>query len=255
MRHILSKLAMIDSPEFADDSLRQKLYFYLISNFLGIFVMIGFGVILTFKGKYLIPITDFVGSALLLFAYIYLLISKKLHNACILAAIAFIGFLWIHLFTGGTDSSGPIWFFVFPPVALYLLGLRFGLMFTLIAIAPAITILIMLLTGSQVAGYATTFIIRFIISYLTVTFLFYIMESQRTKAQKEVKVLSGLLPICSSCKNIRDDKGYWSQIEGYIQKHSNAQFSHSVCPKCAKKLYPDLDVKKYDILRKNDNEN
>jgi hypothetical protein len=61
-------------------------------------------------------------------------------------------------------------------------------------------------------------------------------------ALSEVKTLSGLLPICSSCKNIRDDKGYWNQIESYIHKHSEAEFSHSICPECAKKLYPDLDI-------------
>lgn len=56
----------------------------------------------------------------------------------------------------------------------------------------------------------------------------------------EVKVLSGLLPICSHCKKVRDDKGYWNQIESYIKKHSEAEFSHSICPDCAKKLYSDL---------------
>jgi PAS domain S-box-containing protein len=61
-------------------------------------------------------------------------------------------------------------------------------------------------------------------------------------ALREVKTLSGLLPICASCKKIRDDKGYWNQLEDYIQKHSEAEFSHSVCPGCAKKLYPDLDI-------------
>jgi len=60
----------------------------------------------------------------------------------------------------------------------------------------------------------------------------------------EMKVLSGLLPICASCKKIRDDKGYWNQIEAYIHEHSEAQFSHSVCPECKKELYPDLDLNK-----------
>jgi len=54
----------------------------------------------------------------------------------------------------------------------------------------------------------------------------------------EVKTLSGLLPICSSCKKIRDDKGYWNQIEIYIRDHSDADFSHGICPGCAKMLYP-----------------
>jgi hypothetical protein len=61
-------------------------------------------------------------------------------------------------------------------------------------------------------------------------------------ALTEVKALSGLLPICASCKKIRDDKGYWNQIESYIRDHSEAEFSHSICPECAKKLYPDLDI-------------
>jgi hypothetical protein len=58
----------------------------------------------------------------------------------------------------------------------------------------------------------------------------------------KVKTLSGLLPICASCKKIRDDNGYWNQIESYIKAHSEAEFSHSICPNCAKKLYPDLDL-------------
>ena len=57
---------------------------------------------------------------------------------------------------------------------------------------------------------------------------------------QEVKVLRGFIPICASCKKIRDDKGYWQQIETYIQERSEALFSHSICKDCMKKLYPDL---------------
>ena len=62
-----------------------------------------------------------------------------------------------------------------------------------------------------------------------------------TKALEEIKKLKGILPICSSCKKIRDDKGYWQQIEAYIGQHSGAEFTHGICPDCARKLYPDLD--------------
>ena len=55
-----------------------------------------------------------------------------------------------------------------------------------------------------------------------------------------IKTLRGLIPICANCKKIRDDKGYWNQIESYIQKHSEAEFSHGICPECARKLYPEL---------------
>lgn len=60
------------------------------------------------------------------------------------------------------------------------------------------------------------------------------------RAMAEVKVLSGLLPVCVCCKKIRDDNGYWNQIEAYVREHSEADFTHSICPDCAKKLYPDI---------------
>ncbi len=68
---------------------------------------------------------------------------------------------------------------------------------------------------------------------------------KRTKELEELneklnKTLNGIIPICASCKKIRDDEGYWNQIESYIRDHSMADFSHCVCPECAKKLYPDL---------------
>jgi hypothetical protein len=59
-------------------------------------------------------------------------------------------------------------------------------------------------------------------------------------ALAKVKTLSGLLPICANCKKIRDDSGYWNRIEAYIGKHADVQFTHGICPDCAKKLYPEL---------------
>jgi CheY-like chemotaxis protein len=61
------------------------------------------------------------------------------------------------------------------------------------------------------------------------------------KALANVKSLSGLLPICAGCKKIRDDQGYWSQVECYVQEHSEATFTHGLCPDCIKKWYPELE--------------
>jgi len=58
-------------------------------------------------------------------------------------------------------------------------------------------------------------------------------------AMDEIKTLKGILPICSYCKKIRDDKGYWNRLESYLHAHSEVEFSHGICPDCAKKLYPD----------------
>lgn len=59
------------------------------------------------------------------------------------------------------------------------------------------------------------------------------------EALANVKILSGLLPICASCKKIRDEEGYWNQLESYIREHSEVEFSHGVCDECAEKLYGD----------------
>jgi len=73
----------------------------------------------------------------------------------------------------------------------------------------------------------------------------YAIERQRLTTELKtaldhIKQLQGMLPICSECKNIRDDKGYWNRIESYISEHSEVVFSHGICPDCAKKLYPEI---------------
>ncbi|MCP4663518.1 MAG: response regulator [bacterium] len=74
-----------------------------------------------------------------------------------------------------------------------------------------------------------------------------LMELRRINAELEtalarVKTLSGLLPICASCKKIRDSKGSWHQVEVYVRDHSEAQFSHGLCPQCAEEYYPGFGV-------------
>lgn len=68
------------------------------------------------------------------------------------------------------------------------------------------------------------------------------------ESMEEIKVLRGIIPICASCKKIRDDEGYWHQVEVYIGDHSEAEFSHGICPECTKKLYPEF----YEKLHKDD---
>jgi len=61
------------------------------------------------------------------------------------------------------------------------------------------------------------------------------------RAREEIKTLRGIIPICSSCKKIRDDKGYWQQVDAYLHSHTEALFSHGICPECAEVLYPWYD--------------
>jgi hypothetical protein len=95
-------------------------------------------------------------------------------------------------------------------------------------------------------------------------FLTDITDRKRTEAERDrliselqvtlakVKVLSGLIPVCSNCKKIRDDKGYWNRLESYIEKHSDATFSHGMCPDCSDEIYSKED---WYIKMKNEQEN
>jgi hypothetical protein len=66
------------------------------------------------------------------------------------------------------------------------------------------------------------------------------LRQKVAEAVAEIKVLSGMLPICSGCKKVRDDRGYWNQIETYLKEHSDTTVTHGLCPDCMRSLYPDL---------------
>jgi hypothetical protein len=83
-------------------------------------------------------------------------------------------------------------------------------------------------------------------SFTAICFGLCVLNFQRVEhdleiARDEVKTLRGMIPICSSCKSIRDDTGYWRRVETYVADHSEAEFTHSICPDCIKKLYPECD--------------
>ncbi len=70
------------------------------------------------------------------------------------------------------------------------------------------------------------------------------LEKDLTSAMHEIKTLRGIIPICSHCKKIRDDKGYWQQVESYVKARTDAEFTHTICPDCKEELYPELNHKK-----------
>jgi hypothetical protein len=143
---------------------------------------------------------------------------------------------------------------------IYRIAAVLNLIFGLAAIARSGLWLARPETGIFDSGnYQGPFLIMVILYEAGWGFLFLIMNAQRLevelegshielnatiarleKANSEVKVLSGMLPICAACKKIRDDRGYWNQIESYIHVHSEASFSHGICPDCATSLYPEL---------------
>lgn len=97
----------------------------------------------------------------------------------------------------------------------------------------------------QASAFQGTTVIVFFSGNILIVIGLIVLNFQRVEidwstAMAEVKTLRGLIPICSSCKKIRDDRGIWSQIEIYIRKHSDVKFSHGICPECMQKLYPEV---------------
>lgn len=64
--------------------------------------------------------------------------------------------------------------------------------------------------------------------------------AELSQAYEEVRTLEGMLPICASCKDVRDDRGYWHQVENFVSHRSSVEFSHSICPDCVRELYPEV---------------
>ena len=140
-----------------------------------------------------------------------------------------------------------------PTLTMFVYGFRFGLI-SLISMIMIFTLMFVYPENQLLKfSYPLNFKIRFVIAFTGLTLFSAAAEISRAKANlklieknkelkrllSEVKELSGLLPICAHCKKIRDDKGYWNEVEEYLLDHSKADFSHSLCPGCAKKLYPE----------------
>ena len=156
-----------------------------------------------------------------------------------------------------------IWTGLGPLFAFFLLGARVGFMFS--AFTVPICVILFINSHPNLPSVAYFNVIIFILWVVALSLYYEITRANTEKAlirdikerhQKEeellvinqnlqeaidhIKKLRGLLPICAACKNIRNDKGYWEQIEVYIGDRSEAEFSHGICPDCARRLYPDL---------------
>lgn len=163
---------------------------------------------------------------------------------------------------GAGKESALYWVFILPSLLFFFQGRRDGL----ISVGFVLLLLSLLLFQPGLVhahDYGVKTGLRFLPSLFFVVLIGYGLESSRhrfsdmlrreheelldeeanlEKALKQIKTLHGLLPMCASCKKIRDDNGYWKQIEAYLYEHSDARFSHGICPDCAKNLYPDIRI-------------
>lgn len=169
-----------------------------------------------------------------------------------------LALLSFEMAVGGGEGTVFLWLYFHPVAAFFLFGIQEGLFW--VALSWFLSIIFLLF---NVGPYAYDFAvsIRFLVTYTLVSILAYGLESSRAQyyeqlltekvtleaALQQVKTLRALLPICASCKKIRDDAGYWHSVESYMGQHMAMEFSHSVCPDCRATLYPMVSLKKEEV--------
>lgn len=152
------------------------------------------------------------------------------------------------IFIGADNGTSYLWLYIYPAIAYSLLGATQGIV---IILATWLVALVIIVFNVGFHPYSTDFGIPFLLSYtLTALFAYGIevsrmryyhqLQAEKTALQEvldKVHTLETLLPICASCKKIRDDNGDWQHIENYISDHSSIAFSHGICPDCRAKLF------------------
>ena len=257
--------------DIAAEELRKTITVNLMLFFSGLYCLL-LGVVAYRQGDYILGIADHSMMSVITTLALVLRYRSALRQVGIIATAisgAFFVFLFAH---GGVSQSASVWVFPFPLIAVFVVGGRAGSYITLFFFAAVSGVFVLGHTSSLVAQYSVQFGIRMSAAYMLIYFFTVVLEHTRLvyysrlnavnrktseyadqlvtageerqalvteleSALAQVRTLQGFLPICSECKKIRDDEGYWKEVELYISEHTDSVFSHGICPDCAHELY------------------
>lgn len=264
-------------PVEYDIEVLRKIFLLNLIIIFGNFFLLLLGTIALIQKDFILGTVDFIIFSFLVWLFFSLRKARN-HNVVSIIGTTTIGVFYFFLIAyGGISNTAYVWAFTYPLISLFLLGSKFGTIFSLLLLVMSSFVFVVGEKVSFFTSYSIDLIIRFIPSYIAVYLFAFVMEKireivqyrlknsnielektvdelEKTNNEKEglirelhnkineVNTLRGILPLCSFCKKIRDDKGYWEQVDVYIHKYSQADISHSVCPECAKEQYPDLDI-------------
>lgn len=258
-----------------DIDVLRKMVLLNVIIILGGLCSIVLGIVAFAQRNLLLAAGDAFFSMILAVLFIYLRVTKDHRRVSVIGTMLTGLFYAFLIATGGVDNTAYLWSFTYPHVSLFLLGTTLGVLLSLSLLFLATLVFALGPEIDFLAVYSSDLIIRYIPAFVIFLLLAYLMEKVRQIVQArfetanlelgeavlglekansekqsliqdlrdkidEIKTLRGIIPICANCKKIRDDKGYWGQVEKYIQDHSEAQFSHSICPECVRKLYPEF---------------
>lgn len=203
-------------------------------------LLIGYGTTNLIVGKLSIGEIELFIGAFLLIINLYLLRVKKhlkipalLLNsmACCLTFYLFIG--------GGFHNTGLFWILSFPALNISTSGKKHGLVWIIFHISALLIIFVLSKFGVVTIAYDEATSLAALIVYLFICYILFSYEINRGKYKSKIQKLEGLLPICSYCKKIRDDKNTWHSIDSYLTRKADMDFTHGICPDCMKANYPE----------------
>jgi hypothetical protein len=265
----IEKLFVMQSQDVDE---RRKHIFLVFSIFISIPFISLFAIDDLMSNRMAEGIFIFIIIAILIlniFAIKYIACIERIYQFSVFLVLLLLGY---ELAIGGGDGYAFLWFYFYPLAIFYLLGKKEGLLWVLISLFVSGFLFLTPIFYEYEIGIS----IRFLITYSILIVLSFGLESARHRyyekllhekrlleialadrkllekeqgklieelreALEKIKTLRGLLPICSHCKKIRDSKGYWNNLEAYIQEHSDVLFSHSLCSECSDELYADED--------------
>jgi hypothetical protein len=268
MSDLIKKIATTKKNQYSLDQERKRLFTALavIITLVSNFVFAGLDLV---QGRFLMSGVGATEGLLLVGGIILLRRKPKgLYLYRVLMGIIIL-ILFDSFLLGTAKHPEILWFFVFPLGAFYLVGRKEGAIWMMMLFGFST----LLLAFPQVLNspkYPSSFSFRFITSFSLFTMFAFGMEALRnyytsktinkTKelqdALNNIKTLRGLLPICSTCKMIRNDDGYWSKLEDYITEHTDTDFTHGICDECLKKQFPIIfeEMKNEGYLKKSTDE-
>ncbi len=250
----------MESGQTAEQTRRRQISMLLAV--VGIPVIFVFSAIDFFEGDKLELFVDLVLMAVLVVGLVAIFKHNQDRQAYIVGLNVISLAVLYNVSLGAGNESALYWVFVLPLLLFFFLDRRDGL-FSLLLVVSVLVLLLFLPDLLHTHDYGLKTALRFSLSFLFVAVVGYGLESSRhrfssmlqeehdellqekgnlEKTLQQIKTLHGLLPMCANCKKIRDDRGYWQQIESYLYEHSEARFSHGICPECAKKLYPGIKI-------------
>lgn len=169
------------------------------------------------------------------------------------AMAGFSFLLFFNVAVGLYQGSDILWLYIYPLVAFFMFGLREGLLWNGLLLGP---VFLVVLFPAPLKSYvfSAEYQVRLILSLTMITAVAWLLESLRVyfydrvqaqkaeleKAADDIRFLKGLIPICSVCRKIRDDEGYWQALDEYIAAHTGARMSHGICESCLKKTNPEI---------------